>query len=75
MLMVQSCHIPMNLQILLPHQGWVQQKKLVQRKDLRVATLNVGSMTGRGREVAFLLERKKVHIVCVQETERLVEDL
>ena len=33
-----------------------------------VATLNVGSMTGRGRELADLMERRKVGVLCVQET-------
>lgn len=50
----------------LPYQGQVQPKKLVKRKDLRVVTLNVGSMMRS--EVADVLERKKVHLACVQET-------
>ena len=40
-------------------------KKLVR---VRVGTLNVGSMTGRGRELADLMERRKVGVLCVQET-------
>ena len=49
---------------LLGH-GRAQLKKLVQ---VRVGTLNVGSMTGRGRELADLMERRKVGVLCVQET-------
>ena len=30
--------------------------------------MNVGSMTGRGRELADLMERRKVGVLCVQET-------
>ena len=30
--------------------------------------LNVGSMTGRGRELAIIMERRNVGVVCVQET-------
>ncbi|XP_047492408.1 craniofacial development protein 2-like [Penaeus chinensis] len=33
-----------------------------------IATLNVGTMTGRGREVVDVMERKKIHVLCVQET-------
>ena len=37
-------------------------------KVMRIGTLNVGTMTGRGREIADLMERRKVQILCVQET-------
>ena len=33
-----------------------------------MGTLNVGSMTGIGRELADLMERRKVGVLCVQET-------
>ena len=36
--------------------------------NLRVATLNVGTMTGKGREMADLKKRRGVDIPCVQET-------
>ncbi|KAK3540944.1 hypothetical protein QTP86_006405 [Hemibagrus guttatus] len=35
---------------------------------LRIGTLNVGNMTGKGRELADVMERRKVDILCVQET-------
>ena len=44
-----------------------QVKKLVR---VRVGTLNVGTMTGRGRELTDLMERRKVGVLCVQETIR-----
>ena len=34
---------------------------------LRVGSLNVGSMTGKGMEVVELMERRKVGVLCVQE--------
>ena len=49
---------------LLGH-GRAQLKKLVR---VIVGTLNVGSMTGGGRELADLMERRKVGVLCVQET-------
>ena len=36
--------------------------------EVRVGTLNVGTMTGKGRELADMMERRKVDILCVQET-------
>ena len=50
----------------LPRQGRARLKKKVQ--ELRIGTLNVGSMTGRSREVADVMERRRVDILCVQET-------
>ena len=50
----------------LPRQGRVWLKKKVQA--IRIGTLNVGSMTGRSREVADVMDRRKVDILCVQET-------
>ena len=43
-------------------------KKKAKKIKLRVATFNVGTMTGKGREVANLMERRGVDILCVQET-------
>ena len=36
--------------------------------EVRVGTLNVGTMTGKGRELADMMERRKVDILWVQET-------
>ena len=49
----------------LPSNGRAWLKKLV---HIRVGSLNIGSMTGRGREVADLMVRRKIGVVCVQET-------
>ena len=35
---------------------------------MRVGTLNVGTMTGKGRELADVMRMRKVDILCVQET-------
>ena len=33
-----------------------------------MGTLNIGTMTGRGRELADIMERRNVDILCPQET-------
>ena len=43
-------------------------RKLAKKIKLRVATLNVGSMTGKGRDMADLMEQRGVNILCLQET-------
>ncbi|XP_037772662.1 uncharacterized protein LOC119568274 [Penaeus monodon] len=48
-----------------PHERG-RPKKLVQ--PLRIGTLNVGSMTGRGRVLADSMKTRKVDVLCVQET-------
>ena len=35
---------------------------------MRVATWNVGTMTGKSGEIVETLRRRKIHICCVQET-------
>ena len=45
-----------------------EERKKAKKIKLRVATLNVGTMTGKEREVADLMERRGVDILCVQET-------
>ena len=35
---------------------------------ITVCTLNIGTMTGRGRELADMMERRNVDILCLQET-------
>lgn len=47
----------------LPHLRRVGLKKLV-----RIGTLNIGSMTGKSREIADLMARRRINILCVQET-------
>ena len=38
------------------------------RSLIRVSTLNIGTMTGRGRDLADLMEQRNVDILCLQET-------
>lgn len=52
----------------LPVHGRGRLKKLVQPATLRIATLNIGTLTGRSRELAELLKRRRVDIACIQET-------
>ena len=36
--------------------------------EMKVGTLNVGTMTGKGRELADMMVKRKVDIPCVKET-------
>ena len=38
------------------------------RSLVRVDAFNIGTMTGRGRELADLMKRRNVNILCLQET-------
>ena len=38
------------------------------RSLIRVGTLNIGTTTGRGRELADMMKRRKLDILCLQET-------
>ncbi|GFS09991.1 craniofacial development protein 2-like [Elysia marginata] len=42
-------------------------KKLVE-KEMRVGTWNIGTMTGKGRELVEVCKRRSLDILCVQET-------
>ena len=44
-------------------------RKKATRVELKVGTLNVGMMTGKSRELADVMERRKVDALCVQETQ------
>jgi len=61
----------------LPYQERIRLRKIAQRRrervedvkaTIRIAALNVGSMTGRGQEIVDLMERRRINIMCVQET-------
>ncbi|KAK3556984.1 hypothetical protein QTP70_022328, partial [Hemibagrus guttatus] len=45
-----------------------REKRKGKSVGLRIGTLNVGTMTGKGRELADVMERRKVDILCVEET-------
>ena len=50
----------------LPHRERMRLKK--RARELRVGTLNVGTMTGRSLAIADLMKTRRVNILCVQET-------
>ncbi|XP_068207433.1 craniofacial development protein 2-like [Palaemon carinicauda] len=56
----------------LPSHGRAGLKKQAQRKiseeKMRVATLKVGTMTGKERKLVDRMERRKIGELCVQET-------
>ena len=43
-------------------------KKKRRGEKFRVGTWNVGSLTGKGREIVDVMERRKIKVMCVQET-------
>ena len=45
-----------------------KEKASVVEVHVRVGTLNVGTMTGKGREIADMMERRRIDILCIQET-------
>ncbi|KAF7688136.1 hypothetical protein HF521_014142 [Silurus meridionalis] len=45
-----------------------QEKEKCRRVVVLVGTLNVGTMTGKGSYIAYMMERRKVDMLCVQET-------
>uniref|UniRef100_A0A673K0B0 Craniofacial development protein 2-like n=1 Tax=Sinocyclocheilus rhinocerous TaxID=307959 RepID=A0A673K0B0_9TELE len=45
-----------------------REKRKGRSLGLKVGTLNVGTMTGKGRELVDMMQRRKVDILCVQET-------
>ena len=45
-----------------------QKRRIGQKMEVKVGALNVGSMTGKGRELADMMVKRKVDILCVQET-------
>ena len=60
----------------LPYQERIRLKKLAQRRrmegdkkrKMKIATLNVGTMNGRGRKIVDAMQRKRVEILCGQES-------
>ena len=45
-----------------------EERKKAKKIMLKVGILNVGIMTEKGRKVAELMERRRVGVLCVQET-------
>ena len=52
--------------------GWHMWRQQEKRKEvcrvMKMGMLNVGTMTGKGRELADIIQRRKVDVLCVQET-------
>ena len=44
-------------------EAWKRRRSLI-----RVGTLNIGTMTGKGRELADMMKQRNVDILCQQET-------
>ena len=55
------------------HYGQVRVKKLVHDSKLRLATWNIGTLTGKGMEIVDTMIRRKVNIICLQETKWIGE--
>ena len=45
-----------------------RERKKALNLDIRIGSLNVGTMTGKGRELVDMMERRKIDILGVQET-------
>ena len=52
----------------IPRAKFTRQQRTRSVKVLRIASLNVGSMTSRGRELADVLKRRRIDIAAIQET-------
>ncbi|KAI5735913.1 hypothetical protein M8J77_024198 [Diaphorina citri] len=56
----------------LPYPGRVRLTKLAQKdekkKKVRVGTLNLGTMNGKGREIVDMMQKRRVDVLCIQET-------
>ena len=44
------------------------KRRMGRKMEVKVRTLNVGTMTGKGIELADMMVKRKVDILCVQET-------
>lgn len=53
---------------LLHHSGRVQRKKQAREIRLRYTSWNIGTMTGRAKELADVLKRRRINVACLQET-------
>ncbi|KAJ0970135.1 hypothetical protein J5N97_023012 [Dioscorea zingiberensis] len=48
--------------------GRVRVKKLVHESRIRIGSWNIGSLTGKSMELVDTLKRRRIDIVCLQET-------
>lgn len=47
-----------------------EEKRMTKRTGIQVGPLNAGIMTGKGRKLAYMMERKMPDILCVQGSKR-----
>ena len=52
----------------VPQGSRLRPKKLVKEWKIRTGTWNVGTLTGRLREIVDVMERRRIDFLCVQET-------
>ncbi|XP_042882399.1 uncharacterized protein LOC122259592 [Penaeus japonicus] len=45
-----------------------RKREMKKEVDVRIGTLNVGAMTGKSREIVDMMERRKLDVLCLQET-------
>lgn len=45
-----------------------RERREGRRMHLKIRSLNIGTMTGKGRELPDIMERGKLNILCIQET-------
>ena len=64
----QRCPVAVKNEQGFSYFGRVWVKKLVHNVKLRLATLNIGTLTGKGMELVDTLIRRRVNIACLQET-------
>ena len=50
-----------------------EERKKAKKFKLKVGSLNVGTMTGKGKEVADLIERRRVGVQCVHCAKNTIE--
>ncbi|XP_065675628.1 uncharacterized protein LOC136091844 [Hydra vulgaris] len=46
----------------------LKERRMSRKVEVKFGTMNVGTMTGKGRELADAMEKRKLDILCVQDT-------
>ena len=68
-----TCHVVSN-ELEFPHfYERVRVKKLAHEYKIRLASWNIGSLTGKLAELVNAMVRRNVSILCVQETKKVGE--
>ena len=45
-----------------------RSKRELKMVDMRVGMLNVGTMTGKSKDIVDMMERRQLEVLCIQET-------